>query len=92
MAKVDDSYYQVVDADFKQRAYFELWIDGENRPTSSATFEGQGKREAMKDVSNQRAHWSVGPINKAGHIRVKITHFNGSNELDSKMVGPLSVS
>ena len=89
---VDDLYCQVVDADFKQRAYFELWIDGDTKPTSSATFEAQGKREAMKDTSNQRAHWSFGPINKPGRIRVKITHFNGSRELDSKMVGPLSVS
>ena len=89
---VDDSCSQVVDADFIQRAHFELWIDGENRPTSSATFEGQGKLVQMKNMFNQKESWSFGPVPKDGEIRIKITHFNGSTELDSKMVGPLTVS
>jgi hypothetical protein len=91
-AMIDNSYSQVVDADFKQRASFELWLDGE--VTSSSRFEGQGKRVNMKDRANQREYWSFGPVSfdRTGEIRVKITHYVGTQEKDSKMVGPLSVS
>ena len=46
----------------------------------------------MKNVFNEKENWSFGPVSKDGEIRVRITHFNGSTELDSRMVGPLSVS
>jgi hypothetical protein len=92
VSMIDDSCSQVVDADFKQRAHFELYIDGGLGPVSSATMEAQGQRVNLKDVANQREHWSFGPISSSGYILVKITHFDGPREKDSKMVGPLSVS
>jgi hypothetical protein len=90
VAIIDDSCSQVADADYKQRAYFELWIDGEVQ--ASATFEGHGKLVQMKNVFNEKESWSFGPVNKEGYISVRITHFEGSIEIDSRMVGPLSVS
>jgi hypothetical protein len=94
VAMIDDSCSQVADSDFKQRAYVELWIEGESKPRSATTFEGQGELVNLKDVANhwQRQYWSFGPMPKDGYILVRITHFNGSKEIDSTMVGPISVS
>ncbi|KAH7925274.1 hypothetical protein BV22DRAFT_445302 [Leucogyrophana mollusca] len=81
----------VVNADYEQRAFIEVTKDGS--PLTSATFEGQGTRVHLKNVFNNREHWSFGPFNFTATVLVTISSNNGSGSWNiSKMVGPLAVN
>jgi hypothetical protein len=82
---------QIVNAGYAQRAFIEVKrTDGS--PITSATFEGQGVRVAMKDVFNNRPYWSFGPFTFTATVHVTISANSGGGFRPSKMVGPLTVS
>ncbi|KAJ7595437.1 hypothetical protein C8J56DRAFT_1042536 [Mycena floridula] len=80
----------VVNAEYAQRAEFKIYRGGDL--AASATFEGKGVRVHLKDVFNNREHWSFGPFNFEATLHVTISHDKGSGQyVPSKMVGPLSI-
>ncbi|KAH7918918.1 hypothetical protein BV22DRAFT_1051424 [Leucogyrophana mollusca] len=59
---------------------------------TSATFEGQGTRVHMKNVFNNREHWSFVPFDFTATVCVPISSNNGGRSWNiSKMVGPLAI-
>ncbi|THU76552.1 hypothetical protein K435DRAFT_974386 [Dendrothele bispora CBS 962.96] len=80
----------VVSADYKQRAFFEVRRDGV--VIASATFEGQGNRVNMKNIMDNREHWSFGPFDFDATLYVVISNQpHGGTYRPSKMVGPLTI-
>jgi hypothetical protein len=82
---------QIVNADYEQRAFIEV-KRADGSPITSSTFEGQGSRVVMKDVFNNRPHWSFGPFTFAATVHITISAKSGGIWRPSKMVGPLTVS
>jgi len=81
----------VVNASYKQRAFFEV-LASDGRQVAAATFEGQGVRVHLKNVINNREHWSFGPFDFAATLHIVITHDRGNGFVPSKMVGPLAIT
>ncbi|KAH7924122.1 hypothetical protein BV22DRAFT_1130098 [Leucogyrophana mollusca] len=80
----------VVNADFEQKAFIEVTKDGNQ--LASATFQAQGTRVHLKNIFNNREHWSFGPFDYTATVHVTISSSrDGGNWSISKMVGPLAI-
>ncbi|KAG8871932.1 hypothetical protein FRB97_008179 [Tulasnella sp. 331] len=80
----------VVNALREQQVYCEV-KRADGTQIAAATMEAQGNRSTLKNVMNNRPHWSFGPFDFEATIFVRITHKRDGSWANSKVVGPLTV-